>query len=123
MNELNGLKIGMISLGCVKNRVDSEQMLSELTQAGMEITHEPKEADDLAVVIERLSAPHEDDVTDRYAKMTFHKIYFAEDLRRGQIPYEAADRRSAEPAAHPAADLCGNADGITEFILHKDRFD
>ena len=49
MNALQGLKIGMISLGCVKNRVDSEQMLGALTQAGMEITPDPREADVLIV--------------------------------------------------------------------------
>ena len=49
MNELNGLKIGMISLGCVKNRVDSEQMLSQLTLAGCEINNEPAQADILIV--------------------------------------------------------------------------
>ena len=49
MAGLNGLKIGMISLGCVKNTVDSEQMLRQLTDAGMVITQQPQEADVLIV--------------------------------------------------------------------------
>ena len=58
MNALQGLKIGMISLGCVKNRVDSEQMLGRLTQAGMEITHEPREADVLIDELLSLDNPY-----------------------------------------------------------------
>lgn len=38
-------KIGFISLGCPKNRVDTEIMLHELTEAGYEITPEDIEAD------------------------------------------------------------------------------
>ena len=43
------MTIGVISLGCVKNRVDTEQMLSLLTQAGHTITPDPAEADILIV--------------------------------------------------------------------------
>ncbi len=42
-------KIGMISLGCPKNQVDSEIMLAKLEEAGFEITADPYESD--AVVI------------------------------------------------------------------------
>ena len=73
MNELNGLKIGMISLGCVKNRVDSEQMLSELTQAGMEITHEPKEADVLIVNTCGFIAPAKEESIDAIFEMAEYK--------------------------------------------------
>ena len=47
--EDNCLKIGVISLGCVKNRVDTEQMLSLLTAAGHTLTSDPAEADVLLV--------------------------------------------------------------------------
>lgn len=43
------MKIGVISLGCVKNRVDTEQMLALLTQAGYEFTPDPALADVLLV--------------------------------------------------------------------------
>lgn len=41
--------VGMISLGCVKNRVDSEQMLSLLTGAGYQIVSSPEKAEVLIV--------------------------------------------------------------------------
>ena len=43
------MKIGVVSLGCVKNRVDTEQMLSLLTQAGHEFTNDPAQAEVLLV--------------------------------------------------------------------------
>lgn len=43
------MKIGVVSLGCVKNRVDTEQMLSLLTGAGHEVTADPAQADVLLV--------------------------------------------------------------------------
>ena len=43
------MKIGVVSLGCVKNRVDTEQMLSLLTQAGHEFTTDPAQAEVLLV--------------------------------------------------------------------------
>ncbi len=39
------MKVGFISLGCAKNLVDSEMILSILTEAGIEIVNEPEEAD------------------------------------------------------------------------------
>lgn len=38
-------KIGMISLGCPKNLVDSEVMLAELIDKGYSLTNDPKDAD------------------------------------------------------------------------------
>ena len=43
------MKIGLISLGCPKNLVDSEVMLGFAQQAGHEITHEASDADVLVV--------------------------------------------------------------------------
>ena len=73
MKELEGLKIGMISLGCVKNRVDSEQMLSELTQAGMEITPEPRKADVLIVNTCGFIAPAKEESIDAILEMAEYK--------------------------------------------------
>ena len=42
-------KIGVISLGCSKNRVDSEVMMGYLTRTGYEITNDPKAANILIV--------------------------------------------------------------------------
>lgn len=43
------MKIGMISLGCAKNRVDSEEMLGYLLEAGHKVTARPEDADVLIV--------------------------------------------------------------------------
>lgn len=42
-------KIGMVSLGCPKNQVDAERMLSDLKAAGFEITNEEEKADVIIV--------------------------------------------------------------------------
>ncbi len=42
-------KVGMVSLGCAKNRVDSENMLGMLREKGYEIVSDPAEADALIV--------------------------------------------------------------------------
>ena len=43
------IKVGMVSLGCPKNRVDAEIMLKKLQNAGCEITPEEAEADVIIV--------------------------------------------------------------------------
>jgi ribosomal protein S12 methylthiotransferase len=43
------MKIGFISLGCAKNLVDSEMILSTLEKSGCEIVFEPEEADAIFV--------------------------------------------------------------------------
>jgi len=43
------MKIGMISLGCPKNLVDSEVMLGLAQEAGHELTQDPDGADVLVV--------------------------------------------------------------------------
>ena len=73
LNALQGLRIGIISLGCVKNRVDSEQMLGKLTKAGMEITHEPKEADVLIVNTCGFIAPAKEESIDAIFEMAEYK--------------------------------------------------
>jgi len=42
-------KVGIVSLGCDKNRVDTEVMLYNLTRAGYEITPNPDDADVIVV--------------------------------------------------------------------------
>ena len=42
-------KVGIVSLGCDKNRVDTEVMLYNLTQSGYEITPDPQDADVIVV--------------------------------------------------------------------------
>ena len=42
-------KVGVVSLGCDKNRVDTEVMLANLVAGGYEITSEPGDADVIIV--------------------------------------------------------------------------
>ena len=46
---LQGVKVGMISLGCAKNLVDAEIMLGSVLQRGMEITCRAEDADVLVI--------------------------------------------------------------------------
>src|SRR4030095_13022051 len=46
---MTSLKIGLVSLGCPKNLVDSEVMLWLAQQAGRELTNDPAAADVLVV--------------------------------------------------------------------------
>ncbi|HEU0209598.1 MAG TPA: 30S ribosomal protein S12 methylthiotransferase RimO [Candidatus Udaeobacter sp.] len=46
---LQGVKVGMISLGCAKNLVDAEIMLGSVLQRGMQITSRTDDADVLVV--------------------------------------------------------------------------
>ncbi len=43
------MKVGLVSLGCDKNRIDSENMLAYLQNDGFELTGEPQEADIIIV--------------------------------------------------------------------------
>ena len=45
MTETEQTKIYLLSLGCAKNLVNSEQMLARLRDAGMEILSQPQGAD------------------------------------------------------------------------------
>ena len=44
-----GIKIGMVSLGCAKNRVDAELMLGVLLSDGFELETDPAKADAIIV--------------------------------------------------------------------------
>ena len=43
-NRTSPRTVGMVSLGCAKNRVDSENMLGMLRDRGYEIVSDPAEA-------------------------------------------------------------------------------
>ena len=43
------MKLGMVSLGCPKNLVDSEVMLGIIREKALEITNDPSEADIIIV--------------------------------------------------------------------------
>ena len=70
---LKGLQAGMISLGCVKNRVDSEQMLSLLKEAGCRIVADPAHADIIIVNTCGFIAPAKEESIDTIFEMAEYK--------------------------------------------------
>ena len=71
--KLENLKIGMVSLGCVKNRVDSEQMLGRLQSAGCVLVDDPAQADILIVNTCGFIAPAKEESIDTIFEMAEYK--------------------------------------------------
>lgn len=67
------MKAGVISLGCVKNRVDTEQMLAILTKAGYSITDTAEEADILIVNTCGFIQPAKEESIDTVFEMSRYK--------------------------------------------------
>lgn len=66
-------KIGVISLGCSKNRVDTERMLGLLEAAGHTVVAEPKEADILIVNTCGFIEPAKQESIDTILEMAAYK--------------------------------------------------
>ena len=69
----NALKVGMISLGCNKNRVDSETALGVLQARGYEFTGDPAEADVLMVNTCGFIGPAKEESIDAILEMAEYK--------------------------------------------------
>lgn len=67
------LKVGMVSLGCAKNLVDSEVMLGLLSRAGCSLTDEPSEADVLVVNTCTFIGPAKEESIDAILEMARYK--------------------------------------------------
>lgn len=67
------MKVGVISLGCVKNRVDTEQMLALMTRNGYELTNHPDEAEVLIVNTCGFIAPAKEESIDAILEMAQYK--------------------------------------------------
>lgn len=67
------MKVGVISLGCVKNRVDTEQMLAVLKDHGYEFTDLPEEADILIVNTCGFINPAKEESIDTLLEMAQYK--------------------------------------------------
>ena len=66
-------KIGLVSLGCAKNRVDSENMLGMLRAKGFEIVSDPAEADVLFVNTCGFIEPAKEESIDAIFEMAQYK--------------------------------------------------
>ena len=65
--------VGMVSLGCSKNRVDSELMLGRLADAGFEITPQPRDADVIIVNTCGFIDPAKEESIDTLLEMAEYK--------------------------------------------------
>ena len=66
-------KIGMVSLGCAKNLVDSEMMLASFPGDRFEITPKPEEADVIIVNTCGFIEPAKKEAIDTILEMASHK--------------------------------------------------
>ncbi|HEV8700196.1 MAG TPA: 30S ribosomal protein S12 methylthiotransferase RimO [Candidatus Polarisedimenticolia bacterium] len=67
------IKVGMVSLGCPKNLVDSEVMLGTLKQSGYELTPDPASADVIVVNTCTFIEPARRESIDTILEMAGHK--------------------------------------------------
>lgn len=68
-----GIKIGMVSLGCAKNLVDSEIMLGLLKEAGFEVTNDAEQADAIIVNTCSFIGPAKEESVDTILEMAEYK--------------------------------------------------
>ena len=67
------IKVGMVSLGCAKNLVDSEVMLGLLARSGCELTQDPLAADVLVVNTCTFIGPAKEESIDTILEMARYK--------------------------------------------------
>ena len=68
-------KVGMVSLGCPKNLVDSEVMLGLLARQGYELTSRPDEADVIVVNTCAFIAPAKQESINTILEMAEYKKF------------------------------------------------
>ena len=71
----------------------------------------------------RLADAHQNDVGDGQPGVLLGEDHLVQHFRRRQVPHLASDGGGAEGAAHPAAHLGGDADGVSVVVLHEHRLD
>ena len=67
------MKIGLVSLGCPKNLVDSEVMLGALRGSGFALTNDPADADVVVVNTCTFIGPARQESVDTILEMAEHK--------------------------------------------------
>ena len=100
-----------------------ERDISEADIQQSRIAHKADEAEHFIIVCKRLARPHQDDRVDRRIKKYSEGVNLSKDLARGEIPLQTVSGRSTENAAHRAAHLRGDADGIPVDMVHADGLD
>ena len=107
------MRVGVVSLGCAKNRVDTEEMLSLLSQEGYELTEKAEDAEVLVVNTCGFITSAKEESIDAIFEMAQYKQTgkcralvvtgclaqrYGEDLMR-EIPDRCAQRR--HPVRYP----------------------
>lgn len=77
---MNGLKIGFVSLGCSKNRVDTERMMGYITQAGGILESDPSQADVIIVNTCGFIGDARQEAIDTLREMAQYKHYHCKAL-------------------------------------------
>ncbi|MCF8053302.1 MAG: 30S ribosomal protein S12 methylthiotransferase RimO [Desulfobacterales bacterium] len=67
------MKVHLVSLGCARNRVDSEHMLGSLQAAGLQITEDPSEAEIIVVNTCSFITPAVEESIETILEMAEHK--------------------------------------------------
>ena len=84
------------------------------------VRDQPDEPQQRVIIIERLARPHDDDMRDSLPREDGDPVDLVQDLGRHQAALQPVQRRRAEPAAHPAPDLRGDAHRIAVGVAHED---
>ena len=82
-----------------------------------------QEAQHVGHVVQRLADAHEDDVGDGHAAVQLGEQHLVQQLRGAQVADLAGDGAGAEGAAHAAAHLRRDADGVAVVVTHEDALD
>ena len=87
---------------------------------------EAQEFDHVFVVVQRFAAPHQHHIVHAALLRADHPVHrhdLAQHFAGGEVSDQAAQRRRAEGAAHPAAHLCGHTQRVTMAVAHQDALD
>ena len=87
----------------------------------LRMVHKRQEAEHVVEIIHGFTDAHEDDVGDREPGILPDKDHLVQHLPRRQIPYLPREGGGAESAAHAAAHLGGDTDGVPVVVLHQNR--
>ena len=71
------------------------------------------------IIIQRLPCSHNNYVMYPLFGPLLYLIYLIQHFRSCQSPFQSPQSRRTESAAHPAANLGRNTDGITMMIFHQ----
>ena len=77
----------------------------------------------IIIIIKRLTGSHHHHIGDTLSDRSLYPVNLIQHLRRKKISRQPTDRRCTEAAAHTAACLRRNTDGISVFISHQDTLD